>query len=231
MNCRGAPFGASAYSKKVQSAATSSLGRVRDRLLFDPPQRTIAVFGHRQGILPTVSEGATGPVYVRPDAMSEPSRRLSRRIFVLPRVYVGVVFAVAGMGQLRASAVWTDPGQSWPAALHEQLAQWLPHAASWYSPILTQWLMPHADSVAPLVAWLNLLMGVALVLGVATRLVAAAAVVLLLNYAAAAGHSIYGAWPTAAYTALALTVWLARAGREWGVDAVLAPRWPNAGIW
>jgi uncharacterized membrane protein YphA (DoxX/SURF4 family) len=172
-----------------------------------------------------------GPVYVRLDAMTAPGRRLSRRIFVLPRVYAGVVFAAAGLGQLRASAVWTDPGQSWPAALHEQLAQWSPHAASWYTTILTQWLMPHADAVAPLVAWLNLVIGVALVLGVATRLVAAGAVVLLLNYAAAAGHSIYGAWDTAAYTALALTVWLARAGREWGVDAGLARRWPSGGIW
>jgi uncharacterized membrane protein YphA (DoxX/SURF4 family) len=178
-----------------------------------------------------VSGGAMAPVYIWHDGITGPRRRLSRRIFVLPRVYVGVVFAAAGIGQVRTTAVWTDPGQSWPAALHEQLAQWSAHTATWYTTILTQWLMPHADRLAPFLAWLHILIGVALVLGVATRLVAAVAVVLLLNYSAAAGHAVYGAWDTAAYTALTLTVWLARAGREWGVDAVLAPRWPSAGIW
>jgi uncharacterized membrane protein YphA (DoxX/SURF4 family) len=207
--------------------------------MADPAQDTVSIFDPDQRVAGRARDfasrnvfgGAMGPIDVRHDVITGPRRPLSRRIFVLPRVYAGVVFATAGLGQLRASAVWTDPGQSWPAALHEQLAQWAPHTATWYSAILTQWWMPHADGLAPVVAWLHLVIGVALVLGVATRLAAAVAIVMLLNYAAAAGHTLYGAWDTAAYTALALTVWLARAGREWGVDAVLARRWPSAGIW
>jgi thiosulfate dehydrogenase (quinone) large subunit len=135
------------------------------------------------------------------------------------RIYVGLVFIVAGVRQLGGTAPWVTPGETWSAAVHQQLTTWAPHTAGWYAGILTHVLLPHSDVIAPLVAWAHVVLGVALVLGLSTRLAAGLAVLVLLNYAAAAGSKVYGPGPTAVLTALALTVSLADAGRVWGLDA------------
>ena len=146
---------------------------------------------------------------------------------VIPRIYVGMVFLAAGIGQLTASADWTAAGQSWPQALHVQLTTWLPQSAAWYRPFMTHILLPRTDVIAPVVGWIHLAIGIALIAGTWTRLVAAIAAVLLLNYAAAAGGALYGAADPSAYLALLIAVWLGRAGRTWGVDAILARRQPE----
>jgi len=151
--------------------------------------------------------------------------------FVAARIYVGLVFATAGVRQLEEAAPWVTAGQHWPDAVRDQLAKWEPHSATWYHPILTQLLVPHVDTIAPLIAWANVLIGMALVLGVGTRLVAILGLVLLLNYMAAAGGRLYFPGPTAAYTALLLALVLAGAGQMWSVDAALARRWPRASAW
>jgi len=145
---------------------------------------------------------------------------------VIPRVYAGAVFAAAGVGQLTASTIWTAPGQSWPQALSAQLSAWLPHSATWYWPVITHVLLPRVDVIAPALGCVHLIVGIALIAGIWTRLTALIAAVLLLNYVAAAGSAMYGAADPSAYLALIIAVWLGRAGRTWGVDAFLARRRP-----
>jgi uncharacterized membrane protein YphA (DoxX/SURF4 family) len=55
---------------------------------------------------------------------------------------------------------------------------------------LTHVWLPHTDTIAPMIAVAHLVVGLALVLGVCTRLTAGIALVLLANYLAAAGS-----WP------------------------------------
>jgi len=157
--------------------------------------------------------------------------QISRWPLAVARLYVGVVFLWAGVEQLRDGAQWTAPGQSWAAALHQQLTEWAPHAAVWYHGVLTQLLLPHTDVIAAPLAWLHILIGVALVLGVATRLAAGIALALLFNYMAASGHRPYGEWDAPAYAALALTLGLGAAGRTLGADVILKRRWPRVPLW
>ncbi len=133
---------------------------------------------------------------------------------------------LAGAEQLTGSTTWTAAGQSWPQALREQLTSWLPHSAVWYGPFITHVVLPRTDVIAPALGWVHLIVGIALIAGIWTRLTALIAGVLLLSYAAAAGNALYGAADPSAYLALLVAVWLGRAGRTWGVDAVLARRQP-----
>jgi uncharacterized membrane protein YphA (DoxX/SURF4 family) len=165
------------------------------------------------------------------DAAVQGSGRIPRWPLALARIYAGTVFAVAGVEQIRNAGPWSDPGQSWAAALHDILAQWAPHSEAWYHGVLTQVLLPHVDLIAPLVAYAHVLIGVALVLGLTTRLAAALAIGLLVNYMAASGSRPYSTGDAAAYCALALAAALAGAGRVWGIDAQLARRRPSGILW
>jgi thiosulfate dehydrogenase [quinone] large subunit len=88
----------------------------------------------------------------------------------------------------------------------------------------------HAAVAGPLQALAELGLGIALVTGTATRLVAAAAAGFLFTLWLS---ELGAAWiwelliPTVAAAALATT----RSGRTLGVDAFLARRWPDLPIW
>ena len=145
---------------------------------------------------------------------------------VIPRLYAGVVFAAAGIGQATHSVDWAQPRQSWPDALHAQILKWAPHSTAWYRPV-EAWLLPHVAILAPLIAGLHIAIGTLLILGLWTETAALIAGALLLNYMAAMGSPIYGAGDAAAYIALVIAILLGRAGRTWGVDALLATRRPG----
>ncbi len=88
----------------------------------------------------------------------------------------------------------------------------------------------NAAVVAPLQAATELAFGVCLLSGTATRLVAAAAGAFLFTL----WLSELGAawiWELAIPIVVAFSLSLSRAGRTWGVDAVLARRYPTSGIW
>jgi uncharacterized membrane protein YphA (DoxX/SURF4 family) len=86
--------------------------------------------------------------------------------FVIPRIYVGAVFAAAGFGQLTHSPEWMNPGQSWAAVLHGQITEWLPQSAAWYRPLEINIALPHADLLAPMLAWLHPEVGLGLIAGI-----------------------------------------------------------------
>jgi uncharacterized membrane protein YphA (DoxX/SURF4 family) len=80
--------------------------------------------------------------------------------------------------------------------------------------------------------WVELLVGVLLVLGMATRFAAALAAVLLVNYMLAAGQVLSLITSSQlALAAIALALLIGAAGRTFGVDSVLARRWPRSPLW
>ncbi len=88
----------------------------------------------------------------------------------------------------------------------------------------------NAAVVAPLQAASELMFGVCLLSGTATRLVAAAAGAFLFTL----WLSELGAawiWELAIPVVVAFCLAVSRAGRTWGVDAVLARRYPTWAIW
>jgi len=84
----------------------------------------------------------------------------------------------------------------------------------------------HARIAGPMQAVAELGMGVLLILGVATRLVGLVAGLFLFSLWLS---ELGAAWPweLAMYVVVAFCVAWARAGRTWGVDAVLGRRIPN----
>ena len=85
---------------------------------------------------------------------------------------------------------------------------------------------------APLIVWGELVIGTCLVLGLVTRLVAALAFLLSLNFIWMTGWDLWtetSVYPT--WAALSLAVLIGAAGRTFGVDAFLAKRWPRSPFW
>ena len=102
--------------------------------------------------------------------------------------------------------------------------------AAW--PKVTGGLRLDTWPVTGLIPWGELLVGVTLVLGLFTRLAAALALLLVANRIYAAG-----AWPwdpasnDVAFAVIAGALLIGAAGRTFGMDALLARRWPKSPLW
>jgi uncharacterized membrane protein YphA (DoxX/SURF4 family) len=137
------------------------------------------------------------------------------------RVYLGVIFAVAGIGQLLGASPW-GRATDWPTSLQRYFGMFRAKPAAFYSGFF-QLLIVHKDLVAVLLPWIHVIIGVALVLGVATRITTVVALFLLVNYMALTGVMPYGPDPISPLAALALVVCLANPD-IWRVGPALA-RW------
>jgi uncharacterized membrane protein YphA (DoxX/SURF4 family) len=85
---------------------------------------------------------------------------------------------------------------------------------------------------ATLVTWGELFVGITMVLGLVTRLSAAVALVLLVNYMLAkGGWSWRPSSSDAAFAVISLALLIGAAGRTFGLDAFLARRWPRSPFW
>jgi thiosulfate dehydrogenase (quinone) large subunit len=112
----------------------------------------------------------------------------------------------------------------------EQLG--LAKAHPFYRPFLEQVVLPNAGLFASLVTWGELLVGVSLVLGLLTRLSAAAALVITLNYMFAKGAWLWTPSSNdAAFAIISLALLIGAAGRTLGLDAFVARRWPRSPFW
>jgi thiosulfate dehydrogenase [quinone] large subunit len=149
---------------------------------------------------------------------------LARAALVLLRVYLGVVFLIAAVPKLQADFT---PGLT---AFLEQRA--LEQSHPFYRGFLQEVVLPNTQLFAALVTWGEFLVGVFLILGLLTRLSAAVALLLTLNYMFAKG-----AWPwtpssnDAAFAAVSLALVIGAAGRTLGLDSMLAKRWPRSPFW
>ena len=149
---------------------------------------------------------------------------LARAALAFLRVYLGVLFVLASVPKLRGDFAATLSGFLSQVALTK--------GHGFYRDFVQQAVLPNVGLFARLVSWGELLVGVSLVLGLATRLSATVAFVLLMNYMLAKGAWFwYPSSNDAALAAIAVAVIIGAAGRTFGVDVILARRWPRSPFW
>lgn len=93
---------------------------------------------------------------------------------VLLRVYTGVFFAYNGIGKLRQDDFAGD--------LADILSSSLQSSISFYHPFIESVVLPSAGIFAALVSWGELAIGLALILGLATRYAAFIGAFMVLNF-------------------------------------------------
>lgn len=149
---------------------------------------------------------------------------LARSALVLLRLYLGAVFLLAALPKLQR-----DSSREFMGFL-EQVALERGHA--FYQGFVQQVLLPVAPTLAVLVTWGEIVVGVALLMGLLTRFSAAMASLLAVNYMFAKGAWFWTPGSSdAAYVAIGLAILIGAAGRTLGLDALLARRWPRSALW
>lgn len=102
---------------------------------------------------------------------------------VLLRVYTGVFFSVHGVSTLRSNDFATG--------LSDFLARNLESSYSFYRPFIESVVLPNKAIFAGLVAWGELGIGLALILGLATRYAAFIGAFMVLNFWFAKGLGVF----------------------------------------
>lgn len=149
---------------------------------------------------------------------------LARTALVVLRIYLGVVFLVAALPKFQEDFT---PG----------LLGFLNHVAldrghPFYQEFVQRMVIPHASLFAILVSWGELLVGLSLVLGLLTRVSAVVAFLLTVNYMFAKGNWFWTPSSNdAAFAMISLALLLGAAGRTFGLDSLLARRWPRSAFW
>ncbi len=136
------------------------------------------------------------------------------------RLYAGYFFLKFGLHKITT-------GFDGPT-LQKTLSGWAaePHY-SFYMTFLTKVAMPHAGLFAFLVAFGELAVGVALLVGAATRLAAIVGIFMCLNFLFASGTAIVSTEGPVIFTLFLLTVYATAAGRALGLDQILKTRLPR----
>jgi len=158
------------------------------------------------------------------DANDTAAARNERRALAVLRVALGALFVWVFFENLGKGA-YTPSG--YKGVIDHYLKNG--HAPAAWKAVMSV-MAANAAVVAPLQAATELTFGVCLLSGTATRLVAAAAGAFLFTL----WLSELGAawiWELAIPIVVAFSLSLSRAGRTWGVDVVLARRYPTSGIW
>jgi uncharacterized membrane protein YphA (DoxX/SURF4 family) len=141
-----------------------------------------------------------------------------RWLFVLARVYLGISF------------LFSDHGNARPNELAGFLKFALKNGYGWYQNLLNSVVVPHSSTFGTFVVIAEIYIGIALVLGFTTRLAALVALFLLLNYMCAKGALPWGPGIDQSDIVLALIILLSDAGRTFGIDRLVARRFPKLWI-
>ena len=150
---------------------------------------------------------------------------LPRSLLLLPRVFLGVIFAVAVRGKLLSPVPFKT-------VLAGFLSQVLPNAHPLYQSFVRTAVLPNVGVVALMVMIGELYVAIAMIFGITTRLAALVAICLLTNYMLAKGMNVWTpASNDAADIVLSIVVGVGTAGRIWGADRWLAARFPHVWIW
>ena len=154
------------------------------------------------------------------------SPTVSRGLLVILRVYLGVVLVVAGWGKVFGEGSFTPR----MVGFIENIG--LERGYGFFQGFLEGVVLPHAGFFATLVSWGELLGGIALITGTATRLTSAMTILMLLTYLLTKGAKL---WQPSSNDApmmfIALVLLLGAAGRTLGVDRYLAAKWPKILLW
>jgi thiosulfate dehydrogenase (quinone) large subunit len=148
---------------------------------------------------------------------------LARVSLTLLRVYLGIVFLLTAAIRLQSDST--------PEFGHFIQEVAMERSPDFYRDFLEEIVLPNAALFGLLATWGSVLLGSLLVLGLLTRLSAAAALLLALNcmLAKAAWREPWNS--EAAYAAISLALMIGAAGRTWGLDTLLAKRRPRSPFW
>ena len=147
-----------------------------------------------------------------------PPLKTRRWLFVFARVYLGISF------------FFSDHGNAQPNEAAGFLKFALKSGYSWYQSLLNSVVVPHVAVFAKLVVIAEIYVGIALVIGFTTRLAGGVALFLLLNYMCAKGAAPWGPGIDQSDIVLAIVILWTDAGRVFGVDKLLADRFPKLWI-
>jgi len=140
-------------------------------------------------------------------------------IIVLPRLY------------LAATYLLSDHGSGTPGEMQQLLTSWSHKGRLWYQPFLTAVAAPHADLFTKLVLAGELYVGIAMLLGLTTRLASVVSIFVLLNYLFAKPSVIGIPGIDTADIVLSIVVLVTAAGRVFGIDQFLHRRFPRVPLW
>ena len=153
-------------------------------------------------------------------------RSTSRAFLAFLRIYLGVILLITVLGKLTRDEPFATEMLGFLGGVVRR------GAFPWYTAFIQQVVVPHASLFSYLVMTGELLAAISLLTGAVTRLGALVAMSLFLNYMLAKARMFWSPdSEDAAVFFVALVVFLARAGRVWGIDALLAKRWPRAWLW
>lgn len=100
-----------------------------------------------------------------------------------------------------------------------------------YARFLREVVLPSTGTFAGLVTWGELLAGVSLTLGLGTRIGAAVAVFLFLNYGLMGGTDTFSLHAHLGLSAIVIAACRWGPGAAFGADRLLGSRWPGAPAW
>ncbi len=136
---------------------------------------------------------------------------------VVLRVYTGLFFAWHGLGKLRQDIF---PGEM-EGFLNAQSGK----TFDFYQPFIESFVIPNKALFASLVAWGELFVGVAMILGLATRYADGTGVLLVLNFWFAKGQGFFeGANHDVVWLVIFVILGLIPAGRIAGLDDGLSDK-------
>lgn len=148
------------------------------------------------------------------------------RLFAFLRIYLGVILFITVLGKLTRDAPFATEMLGFLGGVVRR------GAFRWYIDFIQQVVIPHAGLFSYLVMTGELIAALSLLTGTATRIGAVIAMLLFLNFMLSKGRIFWSPdSQDAAVFFIGLVVFLSRAGRVWGVDALLAKRWPRSWLW
>ena len=153
-------------------------------------------------------------------------RTVPRALLVILRVYLGVILFITVLGKLTRDNPFATEMLRF---LHGVATR---RASAPYLHFVQDVVIPHATLFSYLVMTGEVVAAFSLLTGTMTRVGAAVAMFLFLNYMLVKGRMFWSPdSEDAAVFFIALVVFLGRAGRVCGVDAYLAKRWPRSPLW
>ena len=149
-----------------------------------------------------------------------------RSLLVILRAHLGVILIITVIGKLfRPQPFSVEMLEFIESALNRK-------GIEWYQEFLRGFVVPHATLFSYLVMAGEVVAGILLLTGTLTRVGGAIAMLLFVNFMWAKGRWFWSPdSEDAAVFFSALVVMLGAAGRAWGVDALLAKRWPSSLLW
>jgi uncharacterized membrane protein YphA (DoxX/SURF4 family) len=150
---------------------------------------------------------------------------IPRALVVILRLHLGVILLLTDAGKLTRE-------EPFSVEMLAFLQRAMRNASAPYRAFVEHVVIPHATTFSVLVMLGELVAGLSLLLGIATRAGAAIAMLLFLNYMLAKGRLFWSPdSEDAAVFFSALVVGLAAAGRSLGLDVFLHRRWPRVALW